>query len=125
MPDTISTKTIGASTERVIMKRYGDGSIEFKPLLVVNGTTTSGNATITSVASTNGIVAGDPISGTGIQAGSTVISFVANTSITMSLTASASATVAVTVDKSRNKTGHRTQPRAWVTALFAALNAVN
>lgn len=125
MSDIISTKTIGASTERVIMRRYGDGGIEFKPLLVVNGTTASGNPTITAVASTNGVMAGDPISGTGIPAGATVLSAVLNTSITISANATASATVAITVDKSRNKTGHRTQPRAWVTALFAALNAVN
>jgi hypothetical protein len=54
------------------------------------GNTTSGSATISPVASTAGVVVGMSVTGTGIPAGATVLSFVTNTSIT--LTASATAT---------------------------------
>jgi hypothetical protein len=127
---TITSKTIGASTERVDLKRYGDGAISYTPKLVVNGTTANGSPTITSVASTNGVIAGMPISGTGIPAGATVVSVVEDTSITISDNCTADGTVAITVDKSKRAAGSiRTQPGEctpeFISGLFAALNAVN
>lgn len=59
------------------------------------GTTTSGNATIASVADTSAIKVGMALSGTGIAAGATVVSIVLNTSVTMSLVATASGTVSI------------------------------
>lgn len=64
-----------------------------------NGTRTSGNATITSVANTAGMGAGMPVEGTGINAGCTIASVVANTSITLNssscVTSSGTSTVTV------------------------------
>lgn len=48
-----------------------------------NGTLTSGNATIASVANTAGFGAGMPVEGSGINTGCTISSIVANTSITL------------------------------------------
>lgn len=50
------------------------------------GTLTAGNATITSVSNTDGLGQGMPIEGTGIQAGTTIVS-VTSTTIVMSQTA--------------------------------------
>ena len=61
-------------------------------MFTITGDTTSGNATILAVPSTAGIVVGQAISGAGVQAGARVLSFVADTSVTMTLTASATAT---------------------------------
>lgn len=61
-----------------------------------NGTRTSGNATITSVADTSMFGVGMPVEGTGIGSSCTIASFVANTSITLNSSAcvtSGSATV--------------------------------
>lgn len=55
------------------------------------GSLVSGNATITSVASTTGIAAGMPMSGPGIQSGALVKSFTSN-SITMTLAANGTGT---------------------------------
>lgn len=64
-----------------------------------NGTRTSGNATITGVANTAGLGAGMPVEGTGIAAGCTIASVVANTSITLNsaacVTSSGTSTVTV------------------------------
>ena len=60
-------------------------------MFTITGDTTSGNATILTVPSTAGIVLNQALSGSGIQAGARVLSFVANTSVTMTLTASATA----------------------------------
>lgn len=64
-----------------------------------NGTRTSGNATIASVANTAGFGAGMPVEGTGINAGCTIASVVANTSITLNSSScvTSSGTSAVTV----------------------------
>lgn len=66
-----------------------------------NGTRTSGNATITGIADTTGFGAGMPVEGTGIAAGCTIASFVANTSITLNSSACviSSGTSTVTVFK--------------------------
>ena len=61
-----------------------------------NGTRTSGNATITSVADTSLFGIGMPVEGTGIASGCTIASFVSNVSITLnssSCVTSGSATV--------------------------------
>jgi len=64
-----------------------------------NGTRTSGNATIASVANTDAFGVGMPVEGTGINAGCTIASFVANTSITLNssscVTSSGTSTVTV------------------------------
>ena len=64
-----------------------------------NGTRTSGNATITSVADTSGFGAGMPVESTGVNAGCTIASFVANTSITLNSSAcvTSSGTSTITV----------------------------
>ena len=64
-----------------------------------NGTRTSGNATITGVANTAGFGAGMPVEGTGIGAGCTIASVVANTSITLNSSAcvTSSGTSTITV----------------------------
>lgn len=50
---------------------------------VQNGTRASGNATITAIADTSGLGVGMPVEATGITAGCTIASIVANTSITL------------------------------------------
>lgn len=64
-----------------------------------NGTRTSGNATITSVADTSRFGVGMPVESTGVNAGCTIASFVANTSITLNSSAcvTSSGTSTVTV----------------------------
>ncbi|WP_027517890.1 hypothetical protein [Bradyrhizobium sp. WSM1417] len=64
-----------------------------------NGTRTSGNATITGIANTEGFGPGMPVEGTGINAGCIIASFVQNTSITLNSSScvTASGTSAVTV----------------------------
>ena len=54
------------------------------------GTTTNGSPTITAVASTANVAVGMRVEGTGIPANSNIISFVANTSITLNNNATAS-----------------------------------
>jgi microcystin-dependent protein len=53
------------------------------------GTVTSGSPTITAVPSTNALWVGMPISGPGIPLSATILSIVANTSITLSINATA------------------------------------
>lgn len=56
------------------------------------GNLTNGNATITSIADTSKMRAGYPVSGTGIQAGSVILSVVLNTSVTLDKTCTSSVT---------------------------------
>jgi len=60
-------------------------------LAITAASTTSGSPTITLSATPASIAAGMPITLTGIPAGSTVVSFIANTSITSSANATATA----------------------------------
>lgn len=64
-----------------------------------SGTRTSGNATIASVADTSKMGAGMPVESTGVNAGCTIASLVANTSITLNssscVTSSGTSTVTV------------------------------
>lgn len=95
--NVISTKTLGTS-EVVVMNRYGDGSIEFIPKLVTTGNRTSGSATLAAVASFSGISVGDPISGTGIPAGTTVAAKNSGAStITMSANATSGSATSTTI----------------------------
>jgi hypothetical protein len=66
---------------------------------VQNGTRTSGNATIAAVADTSKMGVGMPVEATGINAGCTIASLVANTSITLNSSAcvTASGTSPITV----------------------------
>lgn len=59
-----------------------------------SGTTTATSATITT-ASTAGLAVGMTVIGTGVPANSTILSFVANTSITISYACTASGTVTI------------------------------
>lgn len=123
--DTISTHTLG-TTETVVVKRYGDGTVAYSPILVTSVGTTSGSPNLASVVSTNGVVVGDAITGTGIPAGTTVVSFVANTSVVMSANATATATVNASINKSHNSTGEKrtedSDPReGWMALFIAAL----
>lgn len=74
--------------------KSGGGSMNLRPEASYAGTVTSGSDTVT-MTSTAGLVVGQPVSGTGIPA-NTTISAVSPTSITLSNQASAGAT-AVTV----------------------------
>jgi hypothetical protein len=65
--------------------------------ITTTGTTAASSPSITSVASTAGVVVGMNISGTGIPAGVTVLAFTANT-ITLSANATASGTVTLTIN---------------------------
>ena len=65
-------------------------------MFTFTGTTTNASAVITAVASTTGVLVGAYVSGAGIPVGAKVVSFVVNTSVTMSLPATASATITVT-----------------------------
>lgn len=126
--DTLTTKTLG-TTEKLVVNRYGDGTVSYSPLLVTSVGTTSGSPNLATVVSTNGISAGMPITGAGIPAGTTVLSFVANTSIVMSANATATATVNATINKSNSPKGeHRTQAcevsQGWMMAFLAALQIV-
>jgi hypothetical protein len=64
-----------------------------------NGTRTSGNATIASVANTTGFGVGMPVESTGVGSGCTIASVVSNTSITLNssscVTSSGTSTVTV------------------------------
>jgi hypothetical protein len=123
----VATKTLGTS-EQVVINKYGDGSLEFQRLLKTTGTVANGSPTITSVASTNGIAKGNPISGTGIPAGATVVSFVANTSITISANATADgAAEAITINKTPNLPNSRTTDSGptWEKRLVDHLLATN
>ncbi|MFD0777972.1 T9SS type A sorting domain-containing protein [Flavobacterium myungsuense] len=62
----------------------------------VNGTTATNSFTITGVASTAGIVVGMSVSGTGIPANSYVVSFVANTSVTINQVPTVAGTNSIT-----------------------------
>lgn len=126
MASVITTKALG-TTEVVTMKRYGDGMIELVSTVVTTGNRTSGSAVLAAVVSTNGIRVGDPISGTGIPADTTVLSFVTNTSITMSANAtSGSATsTSLTINKTPGKRLRLvTDSTGFAKKLFDALNVV-
>ena len=71
-----------------------------------SGTSSIGSATVTGVAATAGIVVGMFLSAAyqGIPAGSTVLSFVANTSVTFSANATAAGTAAFTVQTADGET---------------------
>jgi hypothetical protein len=86
------------------------------------GTTTSGNNTITSVSSTVGINTGDTIFGPGIPAGTTVSSTGAST-IVMSANATASATVNLCFERASARTYAAFTGSAYSAAQSIALTA--
>jgi sugar lactone lactonase YvrE len=59
--------------------------------VVLTGNTTNGSTTISAVSTTTGLYIGDPVTGSGLAAGTTV-SAISNTTITLSAAATASAT---------------------------------
>lgn len=67
----------------------------------LSGGTTSASTTVT-LASTTGVKAGQVVTGAGIPVGTTVVSFVANTSMVISQAATATATVPLTFQPSGN-----------------------
>jgi microcystin-dependent protein len=60
--------------------------------ITTTGNTTNGSATVTNIPSTAEMAVGMPITGTNIQAGSTIATIVSSTSITLSLTANGTGT---------------------------------
>lgn len=93
-PPALTLLGDGSAVSRATYPAYFD-----KVTRAQSGTLTSGNATITGVADTSGFGAGMPVEATGVAAGCTLASFVANTSITLNspscVTASGPATVRV------------------------------
>jgi len=61
-----------------------------------NGTTTNTSAVVTGLTNTALLVVGQPVSGTGIPAGTTILSIQSPTQVTLSANATASGTVPVT-----------------------------
>jgi hypothetical protein len=61
-----------------------------------NGTTTATSAVVTGLTSTANLVVGQPVSGTGIPANTTIASINSATQVTLSAAATASGTVAIT-----------------------------
>lgn len=92
--DAQSAQAYGQAMSRASIPAY-----VAKATRAQNGTRTSGNATITSVANTTGFGVGMPVEATGVNAGCTIASFVANTSITLNssscVTSSGTSTVTV------------------------------
>lgn len=123
MATVITTKTFG-TTRKVVLKRYGDGMIEFISQAEEPAATTLDSPTVTAFGNTAGILPGMPISGTGIPAGAKVVSVVTNTSITMDVNATATGTPTVTVDMVLGNRKPRFMSNARTKALFDALNAV-
>jgi hypothetical protein len=78
---------IGAGNEKTI--------INYNPTTTFTGTTTSGNAIITTTSATAAMITGN-VSGTGIPTGSTIINAVPGVSITISGLATASGSITVT-----------------------------
>lgn len=83
---TIPPKTVYGAGQAISRATYSDYFAAVTR--VQTGTLTSGNNTITSVGNTDGLGAGMPLEGTGIQAGTT-ISSVTSSTIVMSKTATA------------------------------------
>jgi hypothetical protein len=91
---TIPPKTVYGSSQPLLRATYPD--YVNAVTRTQNGTLTSGQATIVSVANTAGMGPGMPIEGTGIQAGTTVASVTSST-IVMSQAATQSITTSVRV----------------------------
>ncbi len=68
----------------------GTPAANFSTVVTLSGNTTSGSTTVT-MASTTGVAVGQGVSGNGIPGGNTVVSFVANTSVTLATAATATA----------------------------------
>ena len=94
IPDTGVCTTYATSYSNDVLQGTSANSVasNFRNIGTTTGNTTSGSGVITSVASTSGVVVGQAISGLGLPAGTTVGSFVANTSITLANSATATAT---------------------------------
>lgn len=89
--DLAQTLTYSGSSLTAITVAYAPRNPVF-----LSGTLTNGSPTIT-VASTTGVFVGQQINGTGIPAGATVLSFVSNTSITLSANATLSGVVSMSL----------------------------
>lgn len=84
-----------AVAQALVSRKSAGASYNNTAPVILNGTTTTSNTTIT-MADTTGIVQGQYVSGAGIAAGSRVVSIIVNTSIVISIGATASATVPLT-----------------------------
>ena len=67
------------------------------PPLVIVGTLTLGSATVTDITSTTGLAVGETITGTGIPTGTTILSIINGTSITLSANATVNGSRTLTV----------------------------
>ena len=68
----------------------------YQPAVTMQGTTTSGAATVTGIGATTNLFVGMTVSGTGVPAGTTILTIDSTTAITMSANATGSATVTLT-----------------------------
>jgi hypothetical protein len=90
-PGGIGTNTVSLSTAGVAASLSGSATV------APNGFITNGSSTITTVSSTTGLISGETITGTGIQAGTTISSFSSSAAtITLSLPATITGLVVAT-----------------------------
>jgi hypothetical protein len=91
---TIPSKTVYKAGQALSRAAYPD---YFNAMTRVQaGTLTAGNNTITGLSNTNGFGPGMPIEGTGVQAGTTIVS-ASGSSVVMSLTATANGSQSIRV----------------------------
>lgn len=87
---TLSANATASTTELIEFSNLISCTLT-GPFTVSSCTTTVGSKVITTVSSTTGVFIGQTVNGLGIVPGSVVISFVANTSVTISIAATSSA----------------------------------
>ena len=85
---------VGTAGEDVCGKRLGSCETRFG-VISRSGTVTAGSSTLT-VATTAGILAGEPVRGVGIPAGTTITSVTSGTTFTLSANSTATSSVSVT-----------------------------
>jgi len=99
-------------------------SLPGSAVLSMNGTTTSGAATLTGLTSTQGLFVGMSVVGQGIPAGATIATITSLTAITLSANATASATVSCTFSGTPVATIPFNASAADVQAILQALPSI-
>jgi hypothetical protein len=98
--------------------KSGGGGLNLTPSVTFTGTVTSGSPTVT-MTTTAGLVVGQPVSGTGIPAGTTITAITPGVSITLSQNATAAGT-SVTGSVANTYTGRTIVQGGTLTANLAA-----
>ena len=93
-----------AGTDYFVFNNNGS-TFNIIPSVITNGTTHS-NTTVDGIASTALMQAGETVSGSNIQAGTTIVSVDSGVKITISLPATSSATVSLTVSPTVSNTNY-------------------